>query len=175
MAGGLLYIFHINNTLKIQIEVCCSWEVYYGVAYKMEYLHPTEEKTGVDLVRYSSGFQQKYKKIYNECYHEMREALDRKPYDFIQNDSFFQEGMDTVYLLLDGDEIIGSVTIKDDEIDDLLVNKLYQGQGYGKEILLWALQNMQSGHVTLHVAEWNKKAINLYKKVGFEIIKTEEF
>ena len=146
-----------------------------GLAYKMEYLHPTEEKTGVELVRYSSAFQEKYKKMYNECYHEMREALDRKPYDFIQNDSFFQEGMDTVYLLLDGDEIIGSVTIKDDEIDDLLVNRLYQGQGYGKGILLWALQNMQSGHVTLHVAEWNKKAINLYKKVGFEIIKTEEF
>ena len=101
--------------------------------------------------------------------------MDRKPYDFIQNDSFFQEGMDTVYLLLDGDEIIGSVAIKDDEIDDLLVNRLYQGQGYGKEILLWALRNMQSRHVILHVAEWNKKAINLYKKMGFDITEIEEF
>ena len=31
-------------------------------------------------------------KMYNECYHEMREALDIEPYDFIQDDSFFQEG-----------------------------------------------------------------------------------
>ena len=146
-----------------------------GLAYKMEYLHPTEEKTGVELVRYSSAFQEKYKKMYNECYREMREALDRKPYDFIQDDSFFLTGMDTVYLLLDGEEIIGSVAIKEDEIDDLLVNRLYQGHGYGKEILLWALQNMQSGHVILHVAEWNKKAINLYKKIGFAITEIEEF
>ena len=146
-----------------------------GLAYKMEYLHPTEEKTKVELVRYSSVFQQKYKKMYNECYHEMREALDRKPYDFIQDDSFFQEGMDTVFLLLDQDEIIGSVALKENEIDDLLVNKLYQGQGYGKEILLWALQKVQSERVYLHVAEWNKKAINLYKKVGFEITEIEEF
>ena len=146
-----------------------------GLAYKMEYLHPTDEKTRVELVRFSSAFQEKYKKMYNECYHEMREALDRKPYDFIQNDSFFQEGMDTVYLLLDGEEIIGSVAIKEDEIDDLLVNRLYQGHGYGKEILLWALQNIHSGHVILHVAEWNKKAINLYKKIGFAITEIEEF
>ena len=146
-----------------------------GLAYKMEYLHPTEEKTKVELVRYSSVFQQKYKKMYNECYHEMREALDRMPYDFIQDDSFFQEGMDTVFLLLDQDEIIGSVALKENEIDDLLVNKLYQGQGYGKEILLWALQKVQSERVYLHVAEWNKKAINLYKKVGFEITEIEEF
>ena len=146
-----------------------------GIAYKMEYLHPTEEKTGVELVRYSSAFQEKYKEMYNECYHEMREALDRKPYDFIQDDSFFQEEMDTVFLLLDQDEIIGSVALKENEIDDLLVNKLYQGQGYGKEILLWALQKVQSERVYLHVAEWNKKAINLYKKMGFEITETEEF
>ncbi len=146
-----------------------------GTAYKMEYLHPTEERTGVELVRYASAFQEKYKKMYNECYHEMREALDRKPYDFIQDDSFFQEGMDAVYLLPDGDEIIGSVTIKGDEIDDLLVNKSYQGRGYGKEILLWALQNTRSGHVILYVAAWNQKAIHLYEKTGFEITETEEF
>jgi GNAT superfamily N-acetyltransferase len=77
----------------------------------------------------------------------MREALDRKPYDFIQDDLFFQKGMDTVYLLLDGDEIIGSVTIKDDEIDDLLVNRLYQGQGYGKGILLFHFNMVECSKV----------------------------
>lgn len=35
-------------------------------------------------------------KMYNECYHEMREALDIEPYDFIQDDSFFQEGTDKI-------------------------------------------------------------------------------
>ena len=102
----------------------------------------------------------------------MREALNIKPYDFIQEDSFFETGMDRVYLLLNGDEIIGSVALKDEEIDDLIVNPKYQGLGYGKQILLWALEHMPSGKVILHVAKWNQKAVCLYKKMGFEITKT---
>lgn len=145
------------------------------IAYKMEYLHPTDERTDIVLVKYSSEYKEEYKRIYNECYHEMRAALDIKPYDFIQDDTFFEEGMDNVYLLLNGSEIIGSVALKNDEIDDLIVSGKYQGLGYGKKLLLWALDNIQAEKVVLHVADWNKKAINLYKKSGFIITETIEF
>ena len=143
-----------------------------NVAYKMEYAHPVNERTSVDMVLYSRDYQDKYREIYNACYHEMREALKIEPYDYIQDDSFFEKGMDVVYLLLDGVNIIGSVALKGDEIDDLIVAPEYQGHGYGKEILLWALEHIQSDRVYLHVADWNKKAINLYKKTGFEIVET---
>ena len=141
-------------------------------AYEMTYLHPVSERSSVEMTLFSPEHQGKYKEIYNDCFREMREALNIKPYDFIQNDSFFEEGMDKVYLLLRGDEIIGSVALKGDEIDDLIVNRKYQGLGYGKQILLWALEHMHSEKVILHVAEWNQKAICLYKKMGFEITKT---
>ena len=60
----------------------------------------------------------------------------------------------------------------DNEIDDLIVNVKYQSRGFGKQILLWALENTKSEKIILHVAEWNKKAIELYKKNGFEIVNT---
>ena len=141
-------------------------------AFEMEYVRPVDEKSSVSLVPYSPEYQEQYKKIYNACYHEMREALDIKPYDFIQDDSFFAEGMDAVYILLDEDRLIGSVALKGEELDDLIVAPEYQGQGYGKQILLWALENMHVEQILLHVAEWNQRAIRLYKKYGFEITET---
>ena len=141
-------------------------------AYEMTYMHPVSERSSVEMILFSPEHQEKYKRIYNDCFREMREALDIKPYDFIQDDSFFETGIDKVYLLLNGDEIIGSVALKGDEIDDLIVNRKYQGLGYGRQILLWALEHMQSENVILHVAEWNRKAVRLYKKTGFEITDT---
>ncbi len=141
-------------------------------AYEMTYMHPVSERSSVEMILFSPEYQEKYKEIYNDCFREMREALNIKPYDFIQDDSFFEAGIDSVYLLLRGDEIIGSVALKGDEIDDLIVNRRYQGRGYGRQILLWALEHMQSEKVILHVAEWNQKAVFLYKKMGFEITDT---
>ena len=142
------------------------------LAYEMTYLHPVTESTCIEPVPYSSKFQEQYKNIYNACYHEMREALEIKPYDFIQDDTFFNEGMENVYLLIEQGEIIGSVALKGEEIDDLIVNPKCQGQGFGKQLLLWALQNIQTEKVMLHVAAWNERAVNLYKKCGFEITET---
>ena len=143
-------------------------------AYKMEYVHPMEVNSAISMTKYSSEYQEAYKELYNSGYHKMREALDIKPYDFIQDDSFFEEGMENVFLLLKQGEIIGTVALKGDEIDDLIVNGKYQGNGYGKQILLWAIKNIQTARPVLHVAGWNEKAIALYKSVGFEITETIE-
>lgn len=142
------------------------------LAHKMEYVRPVTEKTGISLVPYDPKYQDQYKRIYNACYHEMREALDIKPYDFIQDDSFFREGMENVYLLIKSGELIGSVALKGSEIDDLIVAPEHQNKGFGKQILLWALENIRSEKISLHVAQWNQKAISLYEKNGFEITET---
>lgn len=143
-------------------------------AYEMTYINPVDERSTVSLVPYTPRYQEQYKLMYNACYHEMREALGIKPYDFIRDDSFFEQGMDKVYLLIKDDELIGSVALKGEEIDDLLVDKKHQGKGYGKQILLWAIENIDSGKIILHVAQWNEKATALYKKTGFEITKVLE-
>ena len=141
-------------------------------AFEMEYKHPVDDRSDIEMIPYSAKYQDEYKKIYNECYHEMREALGIEPYDFIQDDSFFDEGTENIYLLTGSSGIIGSVALKGDEIDDLLVAPEYQGQGFGKQILLWALEHMSSERVFLHVADWNKRAVRLYEDTGFEIVET---
>lgn len=140
----------------------------------MEYLRPVTEKSTVKLMPYDPKYQEQYRCMYNACYHGMREALDIKPYDFIQDDSFFSEGMDNVYLLIESGELIGSVALKGSEIDDLIVAPEHQNKGYGKQILLWALENIRSEKIIIHVAQWNQKAISLYEKTGFEITETFE-
>lgn len=144
------------------------------LAHKMEYVNPAAERTTVSLVPYEPGYQEQYKLIYNACYHEMRESLGIKPYDFIQTDSFFDQGMKDVYILTDNGKLIGSVKLKGSEIDDLIVDPEYQNMGYGKQILLWALENIKSEKIYLKVAGWNQRAIRLYEKNGFEITETFE-
>ena len=146
--------------------------MFRQLAYEMELRGSVDEKSSIEMVGYSSEYQEEYKRVYNECFHEMREALGIKPYDFIQDDSFFEKGMDRVRLLLDNGEIVGSVALKEDEIDDLIVNRRYQNQGYGWQILLWALEHMDSERIILHVAACNLKAIHLYEKAGFERTRT---
>ena len=75
-------------------------------AYEMTFTGPVTEKSDVVLVPYSKEYQEQYKKLYNGCYHGMREALGIKPFDFIQDDSFFAQGMENVYL----SEMLPSVT-----------------------------------------------------------------
>ena len=73
-------------------------------------------------------------------------------------------------------EIIGSVACYGNEIDDLIVNKKYRKKGYGKQLLLWGMQQIRKKNtvpITLHVAEWNQDALRLYKSAGFEVVSSE--
>lgn len=91
----------------------------------------------------------------------MRKVLDIQPYHFLNAYDQIAEKAKDIYLL----------------IDDLTVNPKYQHKGYGKQLLLWAMQHIRERSnepITLHVAEWNHNAIMLYKNVGFEITNIEK-
>ena len=126
----------------------------------------------IEMIPYTAEYQNEYKTLYNKCFHEMREALDIRPYDFIQDDSYFDSGMDVVYMLVEEGVLIGAVSLEDNEVNNLFVNPLYQGFGYGRKILLWALENIHTERIILHVSSWNEKAVRLYRSVGFDITKT---
>ena len=82
-----------------------------------------------------------------------------------------------IYILEIDGKIIGSVAIYGNEIDDLVVEKSFQGMGYGTALLRFAVSSLQSNHtspIILHVADWNQSALKIYLKNGFSIVKTEE-
>ncbi|MBR2950894.1 MAG: GNAT family N-acetyltransferase [Lachnospiraceae bacterium] len=78
-------------------------------------------------------------RIYNECFYEMRKALDIQPYNFLNEYKQIIEKVKDIYLLIHQGEIIGLIACYGNEIDDLIVNKKFQHKGYGKQILLWGM------------------------------------
>lgn len=146
------------------------------VAYEMKFIKDFKGKSEITCIPFEIKYFQEYMKMYNECFFEMRKALHIEPYNFLNSYEQVAEKEKDIYLYMHNGQIIGSVACYGNEIDDLIVNKKLQHQGYGKQLLLWAMQYIRQKNdepIILHVAEWNRDAIALYKKVGFEITNVE--
>lgn len=147
------------------------------IAYEMMYADDRIEQSDITCIPFGTEFFQEYMRIYNECFYQMRKALDIQPYNFLNSYQQIADKVKNIYLLIEQGEIIGSVACYGNEIDDLIVNKTFQHRGYGKQLLLWGMQYIReknSNPITLHVAEWNNDALMLYTKVGFEIVNVEK-
>lgn len=141
-------------------------------AYEMKYINAMVEQSNIVCIPFEKKYFQEYMRIYNECFFEMRKALDIHPYNFLSAYEQIAEKVEDIYLLVDKGEFIGSIACYSNEIDDLIVNKKFQHRGYGKQLLLWGMQRIREKSrepITLHVAEWNENALMLYKKIGYEI------
>lgn len=81
-----------------------------------------------------------------------------------------------------GDEVAGHATLvpEDDEVYELaiFVHQSYQGAGIGTELIEALLGHGQAHDVEiawLTVERWNRPAVGLYEKVGFETASAESF
>ena len=145
-------------------------------AYKMQLDGNIDIPCNNLCVSFDIKFYSHYQRIYNSCFREMRTALDIKPYDFLSDISQISDKLNDINLLIKDGNIIGSVACYGNEIDDLIVAPEHQHKGYGKQLMLWAIHSIRSKNaepITLHVADWNKIAVSLYKSLGFKIIETE--
>lgn len=129
------------------------------------------------LRNYSAFDYEEYKRIYEECFRDMRTALQRFLSDCCDSKEELERKKEKIYIFEIDGKLIGSVSVYDNEIDDLIVKKSYQRMGYGEALLQFAVSYMQSNNISpivLHVADWNQGAIKMYMKNGFAIVKTEE-
>ena len=127
-------------------------------------------------ISFEEKYYNAYKEIYNDCFYEMRKALNLQPYNACASVEQLIAKKDNVFLLIVDGEVIGSVAMYGNEIDDLVVARKFQNQGYGKQLLKFAialLQTRKADAITLGIAEWNQKAISLYKNNSFIISKIE--
>jgi len=145
------------------------------IAHTMEYVGGSVESF-ITLKQYSDEYFEEYKKVYEDCFCEMRTALDLHPINACDSKEELLAKQNDIFIYMEDDKIIGSVAIYDNEIDDLIIAKSYQRKGYGKLLLNFAISRIQknsNSSIILHVADWNRNAVNLYLKNGFKITKTE--
>lgn len=124
--------------------------------------------------RFDDVFYPQYKRIYNESFYPMRAALGIKPYECCAPIEALNK--EDIFILCHGNDLVGSVVCRKNEIDDLIVDAKWRRQGIGRQLLIWGIRHIREltpEKVILHVADWNSPAIKLYSYVGFRIIKTE--
>lgn len=146
------------------------------IAYEMIYDKALEYQSAIVCVPFQEKHWNEYMKIYNECFYEMRKALEVEPTNFYHDYSQIKDKINDIFLYMQNAAIIGAVSCYGNELDDLIVEKSFQGQGIGQKLLLWGMNHIkEKGHeeIILHVAEWNQNAVKLYLNNGFRIRKKE--
>ena len=114
--------------------------------------------------------------MYNGCFLAMRTALGLQPAECCAGREELARRRSEIWILESSGTLAGSVAVYGNEIDDLVVKGEFQGRGLGRGLLQWALALLESeggGPAVLHVADWNRRAMEMYRKQGFRIIKTE--
>ena len=102
------------------------------VAHTMAYNGGPVE-SAVTLERYSDRYFPEYKKIYEDCFCEMR------PVNACDSREELLNKANDIYLHVENNILIGSIAIYGNEIDDLIVAKEYQRKGYGLLFLNFAI------------------------------------
>ncbi|WLD92539.1 GNAT family N-acetyltransferase [Alkalihalobacillus sp. AL-G] len=138
------------------------------------YIGNSLPEVDLDFVQYEDQYYEQYGKIKQECYHEIQKSNDIKPYlvplteeDRTQN----AKNKENIFLALDNDNIIASVTVGKETIDNLMVAPSYQGKGYGKKALQYGMNKILSrGNDVIRICymEGNESAENLYYSLGFK-------
>lgn len=143
------------------------------IVHEMKY-YGGEVSSDVSLVNYCDDYYEEYRKICCDCFRSLSLATNLDPDEFYTTEDMIKK-KDTVYLMFLKEEMIGSVEIHDNIIDHLFVNERYQKRGYGKKLLLFAINYLQQlgvKDIILYVADINKEAVQLYLNNGFKITKT---
>ena len=147
--------------------------IVYEMSFNRKLIYPTN----IPCVSFQEKYWNEYMQIYNECFYGMRKDLKIEPFYFYSDYSQIKDKINDTFLYLQDGIIIGAVSCYGNELDDLIVNKAFQRQGFGQKLLLWGMNHIREqgyDEIVLHVAEWNQNAVNLYLKTGFHINKKEK-
>lgn len=147
------------------------------IAYEMSNEKDFAYHNDIACVPFEKQYWHEYRRVYNDCFYEVRKALEIEPINFYSDYSQIKDKVNDIFLYLQERGIAGAVSCSGNEIDDLIVKKTYQGQGIGQKLLMWGMHHIREQgckEIILHVAEWNQNAVKLYLKNGFEIKKREK-
>ena len=76
-------------------------------AYEMKYTADIVQCSNINCIPFEEKYFPDYMRIYNECFYDMRKALERKPYNYLSEYEQIVNNINNIYLLIDNNEIIG--------------------------------------------------------------------
>jgi len=77
-----------------------------------------------------------------------------------------------VYCLMDNSILTGFVGVAENKVEMLFVDPAYIGKGCGKQLLLYAMEQLLAHKVDVN--EQNKHAAEFYRRFGFEVYERTE-
>lgn len=163
----------LRRPMMLMVRTKKSGEI---TAHTMEYRGGPVE-SDFFMRPYTDGDYEEYRRVYNRCFSRMRTALGLVPVECCAKREELLRRRDQIFVCEENGALVGSVAVYENEIDDLIVAEEFQRQGWGRKFLEFALHKMQKEGIypiRLHVADWNRGAMKLYKDRDFVIIRTEK-
>ncbi len=143
------------------------------LVHEMQY-YGGKVTSDIEVVNYRGEYYNDYRRICCDCFRSLSIATNLDPDSFYTREEMINR-KSHVFIMLINKEIVGSVEIVENVIEHLFVNEKYQNKGYGKKLLLFAINLLQQSgieQIILYVADLNKEAIQLYLNNGFKCINT---
>lgn len=173
---------HGVNRMLYDYYETLGYEYWFGY-HEMLYSGGMQPDPKLTFVPYEDSYFEKYIQLQNEGFYDLRKENDIKPFlccELNEKTKQFFSGMkNDIYLCFDEqNEIICSFSEANGHLDDIVVSKAYQNQGFGQKVTRYAInQALKTGAKTIHldVVIWNQKARHIYEKLGFNIIETVVF
>lgn len=187
--GSALYKKIEELTSKIKPDFVCTYmrtelESSVGFAKKMGferwwgsleliYKGGSFPKTDMTFIKYEDRFFDQFVTMVQECYYELHERNDMKPYlaskDSIKKYKLNNES--NVYIALESEQLVASVTVGEGTIENVMVVRTHQGNGYGRKALQFGVNKLlEEGYedIRLCYIEGNESAKRLYNSIGFK-------
>lgn len=118
------------------------------------------------MIHYQDQYYQEFIEVHQESFKKMSDYLQSKEDTIFYSREYQLQEKEYTFLLIIQQELIGSIYIKDNDIERLFVSVKHQKQGYGKQLLNFGIAYLQDkgiNDITLSVADFNKGALQLFR------------
>ncbi|MBE7104809.1 GNAT family N-acetyltransferase [Bacillus cereus] len=155
-----------------------GFERWWG-SLELIYKGESFPETNMTFIKYEDRFFEQFVTMVQECYYELHEMNDMKPYlapkDSIKKYKLNNES--NVYVVLKNDQFVASVTVGEGTVENLMVAQSHQGNGYGRKALQFVINKLlEDGYedIRLCYIEGNESAERLYNSVGFKPLRNTQ-
>jgi len=175
---GKVYFLLNKDNKKFESFISSKGFNFWHGTYELVYEGQAPEPVDLSIQAYRLEDFDSYIQVLS-CFSEVRKACNLQPYDWYYhhqeeakasfNEHFIKN---EIFSTLVDDKIVGVSIVEGQEIELIAVHKDYQGQGYGKKMLLHWMRYLieEKGHSTIRLGMLasNDKALKLYTGVGFK-------